>query len=59
MAGRLFQQATQYAVPLALLLPDPALHGPRWTDLAFEQRRHHSVVRIVRSRVEADAWLAG
>ena len=57
LAGELFQKATQYAVRLALVLPDPAVHGPRWTELAFEHRRHQAV-RIVRSRVEADAWLA-
>ncbi len=57
LAGELFQKASQYGVRLALVLPDPAVHGPRWTDLAFEHRRHHAV-RIVPSRAEADAWLA-
>ena len=58
LAGELFQKATQYAVRLALVLPDPAVHGPRWRELAFEHARHRTV-RIVHSRAEADAWLAG
>ena len=57
LAGELFQKATQYAVRLALVLPDPAVHGARWTELAYEHRRH-AAVRIVASRAEADAWLA-
>ena len=57
LAGELFQKATQYGVRLALVLPDPAAHGPRWVDLAFEHRRHDAV-RIVASRADADAWLA-
>ena len=57
LAGELFQKATQYAVRLAFVLPDPAAHGPRWVELAYEHRRHHAV-RIVASRTEADAWLA-
>jgi hypothetical protein len=56
LAGELFQKATQYGVRLALVLPDPALHGPRWPELAYEHRRH-AAVRIVGSRAEADAWL--
>ena len=57
LAGELFQKATQYGVRLALVLPDPAAHGPRWVDLAFEHRRH-AAVRIVASRADAEAWLA-
>lgn len=57
LAGELFQKATQYAVRLALVLPDPAVHGPRWPELAHEHARHHAI-RIVASRAEADAWLA-
>jgi hypothetical protein len=57
MAGELFQKATQYGLRLAFVLTDPAAHGPRWIDLAFEHARH-GAVRIVRSRAEADAWLA-
>ncbi len=56
LAGELFQKATQYEVRLALVLPDPAAHGPRWPELAYEHRRH-GAVRIVASRAEADAWL--
>lgn len=57
LAGELFQKATQYEVRVALVLPDPAAHGPRWPELAFEHRRHQAV-RIVGSRADADAWLA-
>lgn len=57
LAGELFQKATQYGVRLALVLPDPDVHGPRWVDLAYEHRRH-AAVRIVGSRAEADTWLA-
>lgn len=57
LAGELFQKATQYAVRLALVVADPAAHGPRWPELAYEHRRHDAV-RIVASRAEADAWLA-
>lgn len=56
-AGELFQKATNFGLRLALVLPDPSAHGPRWSELAFEHARH-PVVRIVRSRAEADAWLA-
>ena len=55
-AGELFQKATNYGVRLALVLADPAVHGPRWPELAFEHARH-PMVRIVRSRAEAEAWL--
>jgi hypothetical protein len=44
-------------VRLALVVADPAAHGPRWPELAYEHRRHPAV-RIVASRAEADAWLA-
>ena len=54
LAGALFQKATQYGVRLAFVLPDPALHGPRWPELAYEQRRHPAI-RLVESRAEADA----
>ena len=37
--------------------PADASHGPRWVELAFEHRCPDAV-RIVRSRAEADAWLA-
>ena len=57
LAGELFQKATQYGLRLALVVPDPAVHGPRWPELAYEHRRH-GAVRIVASRAEADAWLA-
>jgi len=53
-AGELFQEAPQYEVRIALVPPDPAAHGPRWTELAYEDRRHDAV-RIVPSRVDADA----
>ena len=57
LAGELFQKATQYGVRLALVVPDPAAHGPRWPELAYEHARH-ATVRIVASRTDADAWLA-
>lgn len=57
-AGELFQKATNYGVRLALVLPDPAVHDPRWRELAHEHAAHR-VIRFVPSRAAAEAWLGG
>ncbi len=58
LAGELFQKVTNYGLRLALVLPDPAAHGPRWRDLAFEHARH-GTIRFVPTRTEAEAWVRG
>jgi len=55
LAGELFQEATQYEMRIAPVLPAPTTHGSRWPELAYEHHRHDAV-RIVPSRVDVDAW---
>jgi hypothetical protein len=56
IAGELFQKVTNYGLRLALVLPDPAAFGPRWSDLAFEHANHR-VIRLLPSRADAEAWI--
>lgn len=56
LAGELFQKVTNYGLRLALVLPDPAAHGPRWADLAFEHADHR-VIRFLPTREDAEAWV--
>jgi len=56
LAGELFQKFVNYGLRLAVIVPDPAAHGPRFAELAREHASH-PMVRMLRSRAEADAWL--
>jgi Domain of unknown function (DUF4180) len=56
IAGELFQKCTNYEIPLALVVTDPALYGARVSELAFEHRRHH-LIRFFDSVESALLWL--
>lgn len=56
LAGELFQKLVNYGVRAAIVLPDPGAHGERFRELAREHETH-PMIRFVRSRAEADAWL--
>lgn len=56
LAGELFQKLTNYGVPTALVLPDFAVHGERFAELAHEHARH-PLIRFVRTEAEARVWL--
>ena len=56
LAGELFQKLVNYGLRVAIVVPDPAVHGERFKELAHEHRSH-GVVRIVKSAAEARAWL--
>jgi len=56
LAGELFQKFMNYRLRLAIVLPDPAAYGERFSELAYEHRSH-SMIRFVRTKDEAEAWL--
>jgi hypothetical protein len=56
LAGELFQKFVNYRAPLAIVIPDPRLHGERFSELAHEHRRHPTV-RIFPDRASAEDWL--
>jgi hypothetical protein len=56
LAGELFQKFVNYKVRVAIVLPDPEAYGERFSELAYEHRSH-SMIRFVRSKDEAKAWL--
>jgi Domain of unknown function (DUF4180) len=56
LAGELLQKFANYRVRVAFIIPDPAAHGERFGELVHEHSAHR-LVRFVRSREEADAWL--
>ncbi|HWG85394.1 MAG TPA: DUF4180 domain-containing protein [Deinococcales bacterium] len=58
VAGELFQKFTNYQLRLALVVPDLDAHGERFSELAFEHRRHNAI-RFFASEDDAAAWLAG
>jgi Domain of unknown function (DUF4180) len=58
LAGELFQKFVNYHLRAAIVLPDPEAYGERFSELAHEHRSH-SLIRFVRSRSEAETWLAG
>jgi hypothetical protein len=55
-AGELFQKCINYSVRMAIVLPDPEKYGERISELAYEHRSH-TLIRFVRSKNEAEAWL--
>jgi len=57
LAGELFQKRMNYRVRLAIVLPDPEAYGERISELAYEHKSHN-MIRFVRSKDEAEAWLS-
>jgi hypothetical protein len=56
LAGELFQKFTNYKLRMAIVLPDPEAYGERISELAYEHKSH-DMIRFVRSKDEAEAWL--
>ena len=56
LAGEAFQKFTNYQICVALVLPDHAAYGERFSELAFEHRSHNRI-RFVHSIEEAITWL--
>lgn len=56
LAGELFQKFASYGGRLALVVADPQLHGERFSELAYEHRRHPAV-RFFASEPAACEWL--
>jgi hypothetical protein len=56
LAGELFQKFTNYKLRAAIVLPDPEAYGERISELAYEHKSH-DLIRFVRSKDEAEAWL--
>ena len=56
LAGELFQKFINYKVRVAIVLPDADAFGERFSELAYEHRSH-GLIRFVRSKDEAIAWL--
>jgi hypothetical protein len=57
LAGELLQKFVNYRVPLAIVVPSPAMHGERFNELVREHRSH-PVVRFFASDEAARQWLA-
>jgi hypothetical protein len=55
LAGEFLQKFTNYRMRVAIVLPNPEAHGPRWKELAYEHRSH-ALIRFVPTRGDADAW---
>ena len=56
LAGELFQKFTNYETRVAIVLLDLEIYGERFSELAYEHRSHR-LIRFVRSKDEAMAWL--
>ena len=56
IAGELFQKCTNYRLKLALVIPNPAAHGERFTELAREHARH-KLIRFFAVKSDALEWL--
>ena len=56
LAGELFQKITNYKLRVAIVVPAPEAYGERFSELAYEHRSHN-MIRFVRSKDEAKAWL--
>ena len=56
IAGELFQKCTNYRLKLALVVPDPAAHGERFTELAREHASH-KLIRFFTLEPAALEWL--
>ena len=57
LAGEFFQKFINYKVRVAIILQDTGAYGERFAELAFEHASH-PMIRFVRSKSEARAWLA-
>jgi hypothetical protein len=58
LAGELFQKFINVRKRVAIVIPDPTVHGERFSELVYEHSSHN-LIRITRSEDEARAWLAG
>jgi Domain of unknown function (DUF4180) len=56
LAGELFQKLTNYQLRTALVILEPAAHGVRFAELAFEHRTHN-LIRFCSSETQALEWL--
>lgn len=56
LAGEALQKFVNYRVRVAMVLPDPAAYGERFSELAYEHSTHNQI-RFVRSMEDAKAWL--
>jgi hypothetical protein len=56
LAGELFQKCMNYRLRLAIVLPHPEAYGERFSELAYEHSSHN-MIRFVRTKAEAEAWL--
>ena len=56
LAGELFQKFINYKVRVAIVLHEPEAYGERFSELVHEHRSHN-MIRFVRSKDEAKAWL--
>ncbi len=57
LLGELFQKLSNYQVMTALVVPDPARYGARFSELVFEHATHN-LIRFVDSPEAARTWLA-
>jgi len=58
LAGELFQKVVNYRGRIAIVIRDSRAYGDRFSELAYEHRRHPSV-RFFEDRALALQWLAG
>lgn len=58
LAGELFQKVVNYRGRLAIVIRDARAYGDRFSELAYEHRRHPSV-RFFEDRALALQWLDG
>ncbi|HSG87659.1 MAG TPA: DUF4180 domain-containing protein [Pseudomonadales bacterium] len=56
VAGDVLQKCANYHYRLAIVVPEPALHGERFVELAREHR-NHDLVRFPRTRPHGETWL--
>jgi hypothetical protein len=56
LAGELFQKVVNYRGRLAIVIRDPRAYGDRFSELAYEHRRH-ALVRFFEDRAQALQWL--
>jgi hypothetical protein len=56
LAGDLFQKVVNYRGKLAMVIGDARAHGDRFSELAYEHRRHPSI-RFFEDRASALQWL--
>ena len=57
LAGELFQKIVNYRGRVAIVIRDSRAYGDRFSELAYEHRRHPSV-RFFEDRAQAIQWLA-